>query len=167
MYELTASLEDYLEIIFQLETKQNRGAKPSEIADQQGVQRASVTGAMRVLSDKGLVNYHPYSAVTLTPEGFRVATKIVHRHKVLSQFLHHVLDLPLEIAEANACRIEHQIDDMAMESLIRFIQFIQSCPRTGEDWLRAFARQCNEHGECDNCAPCIEYCLQSYLQKNS
>ncbi|MFO7818392.1 MAG: metal-dependent transcriptional regulator [Thermodesulfobacteriota bacterium] len=166
MYELTPSLEDYLEIIFELETKQKRGAKPSEIADRLGVQRASVTGAMRSLAEKALVNYQPYSSVTLTPEGFRVAAKVVHRHKVLSEFLHNMLNLPIKAAEANACRIEHHIDDQAMEQLIRFIQFIQTCPRTGEDWLAAFARQCSEHGKCENCEPCIENCLNNYRKQH-
>jgi DtxR family Mn-dependent transcriptional regulator len=165
MYELTPSLEDYLERIFQLETKQNRGARPSEIADSLGVQRASVTGAMRSLADKGLINYQPYSAVTLTPEGFRVAAKIVHRHKVLSEFLDKVLGLPVEAAEENACRMEHHIDDQAMEKLISFIQFIQACPRTGNDWLKAFSRQCIEHGKCENCEACIESCLASYRKR--
>ena len=63
--ELTSNLEDYLEVIFLLEQEQ-KSARAKDIADRLGVQRASVTGALQSLSQKGLINYHPYSSVTLT-----------------------------------------------------------------------------------------------------
>jgi len=55
---LSASLEDYLEVIFHLE-KSNRVARAKDIADQMNVQRASVTGALKALAGKGLINYSP------------------------------------------------------------------------------------------------------------
>jgi len=45
---LSASLEDYLEVIFHLE-KENRVARAKDIAEQMNVQRASVTGALKAL----------------------------------------------------------------------------------------------------------------------
>ena len=62
---LSASLEDYLEVIFHLE-QSNRVARAKDIADQMNVQRASVTGALKALSGRGLINYSPYSFITLT-----------------------------------------------------------------------------------------------------
>ncbi len=70
----------------------------------------------------GLINYETYSPVTLTPEGFKTASKIMYRHKVLFEFLHNLLQLPEDVANENACRIEHQIDDMVLERLIDFVQ---------------------------------------------
>ena len=50
---LSASLEDYLEVIFHI-SEEKRAAKARDIADQLKVSRASVTGALQTLGKKGL-----------------------------------------------------------------------------------------------------------------
>ena len=137
MEAMSSNLEDYLETIFSLEA-QHSEARAKDIADAMGVQRASVTNALQKLSLRGLINYQPYNVVTLTPEGFRTASRIVHRHKVLFDFLHTFLRIRPEIAEDTACKLEHHIDDESLETLTRFARFIMTCPRTGKDWLEAF-----------------------------
>lgn len=161
---LSPNLEDYLEAIFILESA-NTSARAKDIAVRLGVQRASVTGALHALSEKGLINYQPYTSVTLTPEGFRLATKIMHRHKVLQEFLQKFLQLPFDVAEANACRMEHHIDDQVLNRIIQFVHFISDCPRTGEDWLQSFKRLCSEAGECAHCVNCIEKCLETQKKR--
>lgn len=162
--KLTSNLEDYLEAIFFLQGEKT-GARPKDISDRLGVKKASVTGALQTLSEKGLVHYTPYSSVSLTPEGFRLASKVVHRHKVLQEFLYSFLQLPQDVAEKNACRLEHHTEDEVLERLIDFIQFVQKCPRTGSDWLKAFTRKCREYGECENCDACIEHCLRAFREE--
>ncbi len=158
MHEISSNLEDYLETIFTLEAAHSV-ARAKDIAEQMGVQRASVTSALQKLAKQGLINYTPYSSVTLTPEGFRVATRIAHRHKVLADFLHRVLNIPLKLAEETACRLEHDIDDQSLEALIRFVRFLSRCPRTGADWIASFQQSCSEPGSCPDCTSCIEQCL--------
>ena len=70
--ELSASIEDYLEAIGHLE-KQNRVARVKDIAERLNVQMPSVTGALKVLRGKGLVNYERNSYITLTEDGLKVA----------------------------------------------------------------------------------------------
>lgn len=159
MDHMSSNLEDYLEVIFSLESL-NSEARAKDIADAMGVQRASVTNALQKLSQRGLINYQPYSSVTLTPEGFRTATRIVHRHKVLYDFLHTFLQIRPEVAEDTACKLEHHIDDESLETLTKFARFIMTCPRTGKDWLEAFTRSCNERGTCTSCPECIKSCLE-------
>jgi DtxR family Mn-dependent transcriptional regulator len=77
------------------------------------------------------------------------------------------LQLDSEVAEANACRMEHHIDDQTLERLIAFIKFVQQCPRTGPDWLRAFTRFCDQKGRCENCLYCLRQCLEDYENKES
>ena len=161
---LTSNLEDYLEAIYRLESEQ-QAARAKDIADRVGVQPASVTGALQTLATKGLIHYTPYRTVTLTEAGSRLAHRIVHRHAVLKEFLHTFLQLSEPVAETNACRLEHHIDDQSLERLVAFIQFVQHCPRTGPDWLQAFTRMCSDKGRCENCEPCIQNCLQMYLEK--
>ncbi len=155
---LSASLEDYLEVIFHLE-RSNRVARAKDIADQMNVQRASVTGALKALANRGLINYSPYSYITLTPAGREIARDIIHRHNTLKEFFITALRLSPEEAEANACRIEHAIDPMAIDRLVRFLEFINLCPRTGFDWFDAFARYCKHGIRTSNCTKCLKECF--------
>jgi DtxR family transcriptional regulator, Mn-dependent transcriptional regulator len=155
---LSASLEDYLEVIYHLEQSQ-RVARAKDIADQMSVQRASVTGALKALAGRGLINYSPYSYVTLTPQGRNIAQDIIHRHDTLKEFFMTMLQLEPEQAEANACRIEHAIDPVAVERLVHFLEFMKICPRTGLDWFDGFARFCAKGSRSSNCLTCLETCL--------
>jgi len=87
---LSESLEDYLEAILRLETD-HKVARQKEIAEVLKIQRGSVTSALKVLAGKGLVNYEPYSYVTLTPKGRKIAREIERRHNVIKDFLFRVL----------------------------------------------------------------------------
>ncbi len=65
---LSASLEDYLEAIFNI-AGSSGVARSKDIAETLGVSCSSVTGAMHLLSKKHLANYKPYDYVTLTEQG--------------------------------------------------------------------------------------------------
>lgn len=158
---LSASLEDYLEVIFHLEDS-NRVARAKDIADQMNVQRASVTGALKALAGRGLINYSPYSYITLTDIGRKIARDIIHRHDTLKEFFVTALQLTPEEGEANACRIEHAIDPSAIDRLVRFLEFIKTCPRTGNDWFDAFARYCQRGVQTSNCEDCIQLCMERF-----
>ena len=151
---LTESMENYLEVILDLEINQ-RVARSKDIAERLGIQRGSVSWALKALKDKDLINYSPYSFVTLTEKGRLIAKSINNRHKVLKNFLQDILRVNPETAEETACRMEHAIDDDTMERLTCFIEYIHLCPRAGDQWLDSFIRFCEtqEHnqGKCDQC----------------
>jgi DtxR family Mn-dependent transcriptional regulator len=151
-------LEDYLEVIFHLE-QSNRVARAKDIADQMSVQRASVTGALKSLAGRGLINYSPYSYITLTSAGRSIARDVIHRHEVLKEFFITALQMDSEQAETNACRIEHGINPEGIDRLVRFLEFIKICPRTGADWLDAFARYCQKGVQTSDCERCLKLCL--------
>ena len=156
---LSASLEDYLEVIFHLE-QSNRVARAKDIADQMNVQRASVTGALKALSGRGLINYSPYSFITLTTSGRGIARDVIRRHKTLKEFFMNTLQLGPDDAEANACRIEHAIDPSAIERLVRLLEFMSICPRTGSDWFDGFARFCKIGQPSSDCHTCLKECAE-------
>lgn len=120
-HDLSASLEDYLEAIYHL-VRENRVARVRDIAERLGVQMPSVTGALRTLAAKELVNHDPYSYVTLTPAGERVARDMVRRHEVLTGFLSDFLGLDLAVAERNACAMEHAIEPQVLDRLVAFVE---------------------------------------------
>lgn len=80
---MTASLEDYLEAIFHIVTEK-KAVKPRDIAKRLDVSYASVTGALRSLREKGLINYAPYDLITLTGRGEEIARGVVRRQEVSS-----------------------------------------------------------------------------------
>jgi len=89
------------------------------------VHKSSVTGALKALAERNLVNHDPYSQITLTPEGEVVATEIVHRHEVFTEFFEEVLGLDRETAERNACHMEHAVEPKVLERLAKFVKGVQ------------------------------------------
>jgi DtxR family Mn-dependent transcriptional regulator len=155
-FQLSESIENYLEVILDLE-KSNKVARAKEIAERLNINRGSVTGGLKNLNEKGLINYQPYSYVTLTPKGKRIAAEITRRHEILRDFLENVLGVDPITAEKNACRMEHAIDRKTVDRLVCFVDYIYQCPRAGEDWLQAFVRYCStEKSECPDCKTCIQ-----------
>ena len=106
MLELTKSNEDYLEAIGLLSEK-NGTAQVRDIAEMLKVKMPSVTSAVKQLADMGLVEYTQYAPVKLTPQGRRIAGKIIVSHGILFDFLREELALPEERANEVACQIEH------------------------------------------------------------
>lgn len=158
---LTSTLEDYLETIARLIAAKGR-ARVGDIAGRLSVHKSTVTTALQGLAQRKLVNYSPYEKATLTPLGRQVADQIVRRHEIVSRFLTQVLAISKDRAEENACRIEHAIDRQVLDQLLRFIEFVEGCPRGGSKWIRGFTYFC-EHGCSDRkCDRCIELCLDEF-----
>ncbi len=153
--ELSASLEDYLETIFFLSQKEGK-ARPKDIAERMQVKAASVTGAMKALSEKGLVNYAPYSSATLTDEGREIAKKIAVKHEALLHFFTQVLGIEAREAETFACSMEHTIPDHILQRFVRFAEYTEKCPNFNANWQdNAEAYFCRAQG-CDSmrCEKC-------------
>lgn len=164
---LSESLEDYLETILDLEHQQ-KVARVKDIADKLGVLRGTVSGTLKTLAEKNLIHYEPYSFITLTSNGARIAKEIRRRHKVIKDFLQNVLLMDDDKADENACRMEHAMDKEAIDRLVQFIDYIQYCPRTGQDWIEAFVNYFNrnEH-QTEDCRQCLEDCVTRYRENRS
>ncbi len=138
---LTSQSEDYLEAIAKLQ-EQDRVARAKDIAERLGVTPGTVTSALRGLSEKGLINYQPYSHVTLTPEGERLAADIIHRHDTLTRFLREVLNIPPAEAEENACRAEHVLGCEVIARMACLMDYLDHLPRSNQSWREGFERFC-------------------------
>ncbi len=162
---LSESLEDYLETILELE-KTSKVARVKDIADKMDVLQGSVTGALKTLAEKGLIDYQPYSFITLTRKGAAIAREITRKHAVIKEFLQNVLLMDSEKAEQNACRMEHAMDRAAIDRLVHFIEYIHYCPRTGDDWINGFVSYYSrdEHDRVD-CRRCIDACVERYRNR--
>ena len=135
--QLSASLEDYIEAIYNIITEK-QVARGKDIASSLNVSGASVTEALRSLSKKGLINYSPYEAITLTESGTEVAEDVVRRHNGLKQFFVEVLGIPEDIAEIGACRVEHAAPREIIDQMIKFIHFLDSHPSDSRKMVQEF-----------------------------
>ncbi len=126
---LSASQEDYLEAILQVE-RVSRVARVSEIAERLGVSRPSVTGALKCLGARGLVSHAPYGHVTLTEEGGLAAAEVERRHLLIRDFLTGVLSLPLDKAESTACRLEHVLEPDVLAHFVAYSEALHEAGRS-------------------------------------
>lgn len=119
--KLSPSMEDYLKAILSLENERGT-VRVKDIARKLDITMPSVSSALKNLEKQDLVCHPRYDLVGLTQEGSRVAEDIHHRHQVIKDFLSQVLGLDAEIAEKDACGMEHAISQETFESLARFLE---------------------------------------------
>lgn len=139
---LSSSLEDYLEAIYHL-VNENRVARSKDIAARLHVHMSSVTGALRSLSAKSLVNYSPHSFITLTAKGRKAAREVVYKHNVLTVFLSTMLGLDEETSARNACAMEHVIEPVVLDRLMKFLDFMDRRP-SGAKRIKEFVAFCEK-----------------------
>ena len=116
--QLTQSREDYLETIYEL-IEVNTVARVRDIAAKLNVRKPSVHGAINELKKHGLVEQEPYGYVILTAAGTAEAKKVVKRHEILREFLL-LLGVPAEIAERDACAMEHLLSKETYDAIEKF-----------------------------------------------
>jgi DtxR family Mn-dependent transcriptional regulator len=112
---MSPSLEDYLKTIGRLAEKGN--VRVTDIALHLGVSKPSVFTALKTLSAKGLVNHERYRLVSLTREGKRQFDEIWIRYTAALAFLQRTLGVSTEIAEKDACKLEHILSDETLKKL--------------------------------------------------
>ena len=113
------SREDYLEAILVLEKKQSF-IRAIDIANELSFSKPSVSIAMKKLKDENLIIVGDDGAISLTDEGRRVAEKTLEKHEFLTSFFIY-LGIEPEMAEDEACQIEHLLSDVTFEKLKEFI----------------------------------------------
>ncbi len=140
----TASLEDYLEAIAMLK-EQGGIVTVTALSKSVGVKKPSVYWALKRLSEAGLVLHERYGDVDLTLEGARIADEVCRRHKALFSFLTDVLMVDPEIAEQDACSMEHALSRDSIQRLEKFIDLVMQCYPGRPDWEEIFNRYV-DHG---------------------
>lgn len=106
--KIQESGENYLETILLLSQK-NGSVRSIDIANELDFAKPSVSRAMGILKEAGLIFVEHNGNINLTEAGLKRANEIYERHSILTEFLVKTLDVPIDIAEKDACRIEHVI----------------------------------------------------------
>lgn len=107
--------EMYLETIYVLSQKSSQ-VRAIDVGEHMGFSKPSVSRALGILKDEGLVFTDDRGFVNLTEEGEKKASGIYERHQVLTKLL---MDIGVdeETATEDACRIEHYISDKTFAAI--------------------------------------------------
>ena len=114
------SAEDYLESMIILKEK-NGYIRSIDIATFLGVTKPSVSNAMKRLREEGYIEMNRSGFITVTEKGMAATAEIYTRHKKLTDFFV-ALGVNEEVAEDDACKIEHDLSDETFEAICSHIE---------------------------------------------
>jgi DtxR family Mn-dependent transcriptional regulator len=118
--ELTAPVEDYLKVIYDIEREEDAAAT-NDIAQRLQIAPASVSGMVRRLADQGLLEYERYRGVKLTGAGRRAALRTIRRHRVIESYLVQALGYSWDVVHEEAERLEHAASDDLIDRMAKAI----------------------------------------------
>ena len=123
MFCLTASLEDYLEIIYILQ-QGDSVVGITDISRELKISKPSVTKAIGILRSEELVIQEKYGKITLTEKGVLAAEEVYKKHKILSKFINKVLGVNERTAEIDACKMEHVLSAETLLGMKKYLNKI-------------------------------------------
>jgi 2-iminoacetate synthase len=119
--QLTERMQDYIKTIASLSLAKGQ-ATISDIASARGVKAPSASEAVGQLAKRGLVQHENYASVDLTPGGWQVANEMLNRHELLVHLFSDVLGLSKEVADKEACTLEHAVAGETLEHVATFVR---------------------------------------------
>jgi Mn-dependent DtxR family transcriptional regulator len=121
MARIKESGENYLETILILKKKLPSGVVRSvDIVEELGYSKSSVSRAVNLLKNNGYINIAKTGEITFTEKGRAHVTDLYERNQVLTEFLIS-LGVDADIAEEDACRVEHIISEESFNAIKREI----------------------------------------------
>ena len=115
-----ARMEDYLEAIYVMIIN-NEKPGVRALARRLNIKPSSVLEYLRKLDREGYIVYEGGGNIKLTEKGLEIAKKVYKRHRIISEFLQK-LGVPKEIAELDACYIEHGIHPETLEKFVKYLE---------------------------------------------
>ncbi len=113
----SSSIEDYVKVIYGFTEWQDKPITSTQLAQRLGVANSSVSEMVRKLKDQGLVDHKPYSAITLTESGIRLALSMVRRHRLIETYLVQELGYSWDEVHDEAELLEHAVSDTFIERM--------------------------------------------------
>lgn len=118
--EIQKSGEDYLETILVLDKKTGY-VRSIDVAVEMGFSKPSVSRAISILKENGLVTVSEDGQLKLTKAGKKKAEDVYQRHLTILKFFTDKLGVNPVTAEEDACKVEHVISEETYQRLKAFI----------------------------------------------
>ena len=116
---INESSENYLETILVL-SKKLPVVRSVDIANELDFKKSSVSIAMKHLREKEQITVTDAGYIYLTDSGRDIAEMIYERHELLSSWLV-TLGVPEEIADEDACKMEHVLSKESFNAIKKFV----------------------------------------------
>ena len=123
MEHMSQTEENYLKAIFKISEKTGKTASTNAIAKALKTSAASVTDMIKRLSEKSLIHYEKYKGVTLTEEGYTIATHLIRKHRLWEVFLVEQLHFSWDEVHEIAEQLEHIKSSELVERLDEYLNF--------------------------------------------
>lgn len=130
--QLTAAMEDYLEMICRL-SGDSGYTRVGPLSRNLHVKPSSASKMVDHLKETGFVRAEKYGCITLTEEGWEKGRYLLYRHGLLNEFLCKINGTAQELEQVE--RIEHFIDERTVRNIARFLAGAppdESLPVAGE-----------------------------------
>jgi DtxR family Mn-dependent transcriptional regulator len=151
--EITHSGAHYLLAVAALD-REGRAPRAADVARHLAVSRSAASLQLRSLHDHGLIESDEGQRLHLTRAGADLVARVAGKREVLRVFLREILALRPDVAEMDACKVEHLLSEETGAALIRLIRFLRSDHPAARECIDAFrevAAQCPHNGNCDLC----------------
>jgi len=116
----SVAVEDYIKHIWKLNL-QGRRATTKAIADRLDLGNGTVSGMLKQLASRGLIEYEPYYGAHLSDAGEKLALRIIRRHRLIELFLVETLGLGWDEVDTAAERMEHAVSDDLVDRIDQFL----------------------------------------------
>jgi Mn-dependent DtxR family transcriptional regulator len=114
--------ENYLETLLILNERLDSKVRAVDLAKELSFSKPSVSRALGILKNNGFINTDDNGYIHLTESGLSKAEKIYERHKILTGLFKHLAGVSEEIAEKDACRVEHVISNETFYGLKAYLE---------------------------------------------
>ena len=122
---ITASMEDYIEMIYRL-SNESGFTRVGDLSKALNVKPASITKMIKKLDELSLVNYEKYGYIKLTADGSSYGEYLLYRHNTVEKFLK-IIGVNKNILEETE-KIEHVLSKETFERIEYFIEIIEDSP---------------------------------------
>lgn len=153
MKDLTPSLMRYLKFIYKI-IEENGNVKAKDLSKILCIGRSSVSEALKLLEEKGYIEYERYGQISLTLLGAKMADLQLKRHQIICNFLKYVLAINEEETDEIADKFEYTIPELAIDRFVRFLNFMQICSCENPKWIKnmqEYAKTQKVAKKCGNC----------------
>lgn len=122
---LTASMQDYLEMIYRL-SGETGYTRINDISAALNVQPPSVTRMVQKLAEIGTLDYEKYGVIVLSQKGKKLGGYLLQRHQMVEDFLK-MLGIKEDLLMETE-KIEHTISTQTLKRLADFVDFFKHRP---------------------------------------